>query len=170
VIARPATRILLAAIGAAAMAAAALASHLPGGVPGPQQPVAPLFEGTRIDSETLRIFERACQSCHSERTKWPWYSHIPGAAWLVRKDVEQARSRLNLSHWLDYTAEERRFRLGAIGTAVRAGTMPPARYTMLHRAAQLSAAEREQIYRWTRKERSSEMEPVWRKVEVPFLP
>jgi hypothetical protein len=170
VIARPATRILLAAIGAAAMAAAGFALHLPGGVPRPQRPVAPLFEGTKIDAETLRIFERACQNCHSERTEWPWYSHIPPASWIVRKDVEQARARLNLSRWLDYTAEERRFRLGAIGTAVRAGMMPPARYTILHPAARLSTAEREQIYRWTRKERSSETEPVWRNIETPFLP
>ena len=114
----------------------------------------PLLEGTQIDRQTLAIFERACQNCHSERTEWPWYSHVPPAAWLIQRDVRNARDHLNLSRWQQYSAEERQALLSSIGVVARSGAMPPGRYVLMHRSSRLSSAEREQVYRWTRAERS----------------
>src|SRR5579863_5958276 len=56
-----------------------------------------LLREAQIDPETLALFERACQNCHSERTAWPWYSHVAPMSWLLARDVQQARSHMNLS-------------------------------------------------------------------------
>jgi hypothetical protein len=113
----------------------------------------PLFAGTDIDPAVLGVIERSCQNCHSDRTEWPWYSHIAPMSWLVESDVSQARSHMNLSRWDEYGLDEKRDILARVGAVVRSHQMPPARYTLIHANAKLSPAEREQIYGWAHAER-----------------
>jgi hypothetical protein len=121
--------------------------------PEPPAHSKPLFQGARIDSPTLALFQRACQNCHSENTQWPWYSRIPPASWMVAKDVATARRHVNFSNWDSYRPVEQEDLLARIGSAARTGRMPLPRYTLLHREAVLAPQERQQIYEWTRAER-----------------
>ena len=61
---------------------------------------------------------------------------------------------MNLSRWRDYSPENRLGLLSEIGSAVKNHEMPVQRYLLLHPEARLTDAERQQIYRWTRSERS----------------
>jgi Haem-binding domain len=113
-----------------------------------------IINEAQIDSETLALVQRACQNCHSQQTVWPWYSHIAPASWMLARDVQQARSHMNLSQWQDYSLDDRLRLLSEIGSAVRNGEMPVQRYLWLHPEARLTDVERQQIYRWTKRERS----------------
>ncbi len=113
----------------------------------------PLLEGAQIDAKSFGMVERACQNCHSDQTRWPWYSRVPLASWLISRDVMRARERFNLSRWNEYSSAEKQAILSAIGTAVRSIAMPPGRYTMLHPDGRLSPQDREHLYQWTRRER-----------------
>ena len=113
-----------------------------------------ILREAQIEPETLALFERACQNCHSERTEWPWYSHVAPMSWLIARDVQQARSHMNLSRWQEYPSDERLGLLSEIGSAVRNREMPKQRYLLLHPEARLTDQERQQIYEWTRTERS----------------
>ena len=122
---------------------------------------ATVLRDAQIDPETLALFERACQNCHSERTEWPWYSHVAPMSWLIARDVQQARSHMNLSRWQEYSTDERLGLLSEIGSAVRNREMPKQRYLLLHPEARLTDRERVQIYEWTRTERKSlRMSPI----------
>ena len=118
-------------------------------------PEPPIFAGTPASSEILSIFTRSCQNCHSTKTEWPVYSRVYPMSALIQHDVRAARSHLDLSHWQSYDDAEKRLHLSEIGSAVRNGIMPPARYTLLHPEAKLSAAEVREIYLWTRSTRSA---------------
>jgi hypothetical protein len=124
------------------------------GNPGSNQTI---FREARIDPETLTIVQRACQNCHSQQTEWPWYSHVAPISWLIARDVQQARLHMDLSRWQDYSTDDRLRLLSEIGSAVRNRQMPVPRYLWLHPEARLTDAERQQLYRWTRTERS----PLW---------
>jgi hypothetical protein len=115
--------------------------------------VNPLLAGSDIDPIALGVLERSCQNCHSEKTEWPWYSHIAPMSWLVEKDVSEARGHMNLSHWEEYSVREKQDILARVGAMVRSRQMPPDRYTMIHPDAKLSDAERERIYDWAHAER-----------------
>jgi hypothetical protein len=54
-----------------------------------------LLARAEIDSQTAALFERSCQSCHSARTVWPWYSYLPPVSWLIERDVGLARKHMN---------------------------------------------------------------------------
>jgi len=113
----------------------------------------PILSGAEIDPETLGLIQRACQNCHSLNTELPFYGRIAPMSWLMARDVQQARLRMNLSRWQEYSAEERITLLSEVGSAIRNYEMPVGRYVLLHPEARLSDQEREMIYRWTRAER-----------------
>ncbi len=113
----------------------------------------PLFAGASLDSTAEGIITKACQNCHSERTAWPRYSYVAPLSWMIEKDVSEARSHMNLSHWQEYDTVKRQEVLSAIASMVRNHRMPLQRYLLLHPEARLSDTETELFYQWTRAER-----------------
>jgi hypothetical protein len=47
--------------------------------------------------QTQAVARRACMDCHSNETRWLWYSYVAPASWLIYYDVQRGRSELNLS-------------------------------------------------------------------------
>ena len=141
-------------VGAAAVVAVGGSLIHPFGAPSTPGNDQTILREAQIDGGTFAIIQRACQNCHSQRTEWPWYSHVAPISWLLARDVQQARLHMNLSRWQDYSPDDRLRLLSAIGSAVRNGEMPVQRYVLLHPETRLTDVERQQIYRWTRTERS----------------
>jgi hypothetical protein len=90
--------------------------------------------------QTRELAKRACFDCHSNETVWPWYSRVIPAAWLIRRDVSEGRSRLNFSDW-----QPGRMETGEIGEVIAEGEMPPFYYVWMHPSAKLSQAEKEAL-------------------------
>ncbi len=90
--------------------------------------------------QTRAIFFRACADCHSNETKWPWYSNIAPASWLITRDVMQGREEFNVSEWgrPDNEGDD-------AAKLVQNGEMPPWFYLPLHPEANLSPVERQQL-------------------------
>jgi hypothetical protein len=82
----------------------------------------------------------ACYDCHSNETDWPLYSYVAPFSWLVRSDVEAGRDELNFSDWDRHDSEA-----DHAAEAIAEGSMPPRRYTLLHRDADLSDAEAQEL-------------------------
>jgi hypothetical protein len=114
---------------------------------------APLFQGANIEPSVSYVFSHACVDCHSEKTRWPWYSNVAPASWFVEADVQRARSLLNLSRWDSLGTAEQRALLTAIATVIENHEMPPHRYVILHPHARLSPEDSAQVIEWTRAER-----------------
>jgi hypothetical protein len=91
-------------------------------------------------ADTRAIFFRACGDCHSNATAWPWYSNIAPVSWLVQRDVQEGREKLNVSEWgrTDSEADE-------AAETVQEGSMPPWFYVLQHPDAQISPAERQEF-------------------------
>ena len=87
--------------------------------------------------ETRQITQKACFDCHSNETIWPWYSNIAPMSWLVQRDVDVARSRMNFSDWGRISVE-----VGEIIEIVSEGEMPPFQYLLMHPGARFSEQEK----------------------------
>jgi heme-binding protein len=105
-------------------------------------------------AETLR---RACYDCHSNETRWPWFSHIAPASWLAHRHVMQARARLNFSDWADYAYDPgtESHKLGEIAKLVKSGAMPPWYYRLMHPRARLTEADRVALLSWIQREQAA---------------
>ena len=88
----------------------------------------------RWDGPTTRVLAvRACYDCHSNETVWPWYSHVAPVSWLVQRDVDEGRRKLNFSEW-DRPQKEAH----ESAKTVRKGEMPPWFYILIHPDARLT--------------------------------
>ena len=91
---------------------------------------------------TRALAVRACFDCHSNETKWPWYSRVAPTSWIVQRHVDVGRSVLNFSEW------NRKWELAdQSGSQVLRTEMPPRTYRMLHPEAHLTQAEKVQLAR-----------------------
>jgi hypothetical protein len=114
----------------------------------------PILPGAQIPAEVLARMDAACRDCHSDATRYPWYSYIAPVSILIRYDVQKGRERLNLSRWQEYPVVRRQRWLSEIANQVQDGGMPLPIYTWLHREAALSEADRAMIFEWTQAERA----------------
>jgi hypothetical protein len=95
------------------------------------------------------IFERSCYDCHSNETRWPWYSQVAPVSWLVNYDVVEGREHLNFSTWAELTPEKRAHKREEIGEhVVEKGDMPMPYYLPLHPEARLSDADKQAVKAW----------------------
>ena len=102
-----------------------------------------------VPADIGAILERSCRDCHSNETRWPWYSRVAPASWLLAYDVRTARDEMNFSEWGDYDAEDASHLLEEACEMVREGEMPLYPYTWLHPGATLSAADVDRLCEWT---------------------
>ena len=89
---------------------------------------------------TRELFYRTCGNCHSHETRWPWYSWVAPASWLVQSDVDDARADLDVSDW-DRPHQEGRRASRMLDT----GKMPPWQYLIAHPKSRLSPAEKDEL-------------------------
>lgn len=99
-----------------------------------------------------RLIDRACADCHSDQTRWPWYSEVAPASWLVAEHVREGRRVLNFSRWERRSDADRRDIQHAIAREVEARRMPLASYRLLHSESRLTSADRLAIAEWARRE------------------
>jgi len=95
------------------------------------------------------LLRTACFDCHSNETRWPWYSYVAPVSWLVADDVASGRRHLNFSEWEKYPKSKRVLKLGQIYEQVSKGDMPIQKYLYIHADARLTAADRDSITDWT---------------------
>src|SRR5262245_2455745 len=105
-----------------------------------------------VSPEAERILDRACNDCHSNQTRWPWYSGVAPVSWYVVGHVNHARRHMNLSEWGSRDPSKAPGRLNRICKEVRSGAMPLSSYLLLHPAARLTEQDIETLCEWTKTE------------------
>ncbi|MEP6986284.1 MAG: heme-binding domain-containing protein [Chloroflexota bacterium] len=88
--------------------------------------------------QTEQLARSACFDCHSNETRAMWYSNIAPVSWLVNKDVNEGRQKLNFSTGRHLEGDE-------MIEQIQKGAMPPAIYLPMHPEANLTAAQKQQL-------------------------
>ena len=101
----------------------------------------------KVPQKTMKIFHRSCYDCHSDETKWPWYSYIAPVSWSVSDHVVQGRRALNFSMWQNYSQEQKQKLKKGIYRTVK-HVMPLSQYTFMHSDAKLSKNDIKNIQNW----------------------
>lgn len=88
--------------------------------------------------ETKQNFMRACGDCHSNETKWPWYSNIPPFSFLIFYDVVKGRDEFNVSEYHHGDGKKSAHEFDE-------GKMPLWIYTIMHNEANINTEDREKF-------------------------
>lgn len=106
------------------------------------------------DARITGILQRSCYDCHSNESRWPWYSQIAPVSWTVAHDVEEGREHLNFSTWGSYSNEDKLHLLDELCEEIEKGKMPMGNYLMMHPEADLTEEEQMILCQWTVRERT----------------
>lgn len=101
-----------------------------------------------VSQDVAILLKTSCYSCHSNETKYPWYSHVAPASWLVARDVRAGRDELNFSSWQEYDLQKILGKLDDLTSEVGEGRMPLGIYTLMHPSAKLDDTQRKLIVAW----------------------
>lgn len=91
---------------------------------------------------TRELAARACFDCHSNQTRWAWYTSVAPFSWLAQYDVDKGRREVNFSEW-----DRPRKEAQESAEQVQKGKMPQWYYVALHPEAGLTAQERQELIR-----------------------
>jgi Haem-binding domain len=118
----------------------------------PGDPAAALDANTSVPASVMSVLRRACFDCHSNETRWPWYSALPVASWLIEGDVSEGRAQLNFSRWTQYNRFDRADLLDKACEKVTAREMPMWQYRVLHPESRLTEVDVAALCAWGRQE------------------
>jgi hypothetical protein len=112
-------------------------------------PMRTLTQTRPVPAHVKSILDMACRDCHSNDTRWPWYSNVAPVSWFVIDHVNHGRSHFNYSDWSRYDAAEAGRLLTEACRLAREQEMPLSSYLLMHRHARLSPADIEALCSWT---------------------
>jgi Haem-binding domain len=113
------------------------------------------------------LLRQACYDCHSNETRWPWYTYIAPVSWLVERDVERGRKELNFSEWGSYYPTTQRRKLQWMDRVLREETMPPWTYRILHPGSGLTQRDLIALEQWIEAEIANQPEQEAENKEDP---
>ena len=114
-----------------------------------------LMSARPVPADVQRVLDRGCRDCHSNDTRWPWYSRVAPVSWFVIDHVNHGRSHFNYSDWARYDAGEADRLFAKACSLVRDRRMPLTSYTWMHPSARLSDADVAALCAWTDTVRTS---------------
>lgn len=97
------------------------------------------------------ILKKACYDCHSNETKWVWYTKVAPVSFLVASDVNSGRKHMNFSDWGKMNSFDQQKVKNEIWEEVRDEQMPLWQYRIMHSEAKLTPEEKNTIRNWAGK-------------------
>lgn len=102
-----------------------------------------------VPDNVEQILVKACNDCHSNSTVYPWYAEVQPIAWWLDDHVKDGKKHLNFNEFASYRLAKQYHKLEEVFDEVKGGEMPLESYTVVHRDANLTDAERNILMDWS---------------------
>ena len=78
-----------------------------------RRPPGILADG-KAPPQVAAIIDRACRDCHTNDTRWPWYTNVTPTNWLVANHVHHGARAREFFAWSAYDEDDQDKFLGNI--------------------------------------------------------
>jgi len=102
-----------------------------------------------VPDTMLSILKHSCYDCHSNNTRYPWYSRIQPVAWWLNSHITDGKRELNFSEFASYPAAKQVKKLKATVKEIKEGDMPLNSYLWVHIDAALDQGQKNILIYWT---------------------
>ena len=102
----------------------------------------------RIPDQVATILRNSCYDCHSNNTRYPWYSKVQPIGMWMADHINHAKEELNFNEFGDYSVKRKKKKLKEITEEIEEDEMPLPSYTWIHRDAQLSKDDKKALISW----------------------
>jgi hypothetical protein len=104
----------------------------------------------KVPPEVATIMEGACNDCHTNTTRYPWYANVQPAAWWLANHVKEGKQKINFSEFTNKKIAWQNHKLEEVIEMVKEKEMPLPSYTWLglHPEAKLTDEQRVTLTSW----------------------
>ena len=104
------------------------------------------FEKTeKVPANVAAILKVSCYDCHSNNTRYPWYSVLQPGAWFMAQHIKKGRDELNFDEFNNYSKRRKKAKIKSIISQIEKDEMPLKSYRMMHGNVRLSADEKKEL-------------------------
>ena len=110
----------------------------------------PNYIGTRypVPENVKPILTKACLDCHSNNTRYPWYSNIQPVDWWMTGHINNGKKGLNFDVYTGRSLRYQYNKMKDLIEQVKDGKMPLNSYLWIHKDAILTQAEKDILINW----------------------
>lgn len=108
-----------------------------------------------IPENVESLLQAACYDCHSNQTRYPWYTYVQPVGWIMAGHIKDGKKDLNFSEFGAYSNRKQQSKLKSIISQIKDDEMPLYSYTIMHKDARLSKEEKELIIDWAQNAKDS---------------
>lgn len=101
-----------------------------------------------VPQDVNAILVKACNDCHSNNTRYPWYSKLQPVHWWLDKHIRNGKRHLNYDEYTNKSAFDQYHKMDETIEMVEDGAMPLNSYTWTHKDAKLTADEKAKLIAW----------------------
>jgi hypothetical protein len=101
-----------------------------------------------VPVKVQQVLTQKCYDCHSNNTRYPWYTNIQPVGWWMASHVNEGKEHLNFSEFKTYNEKRAKHKLEELSEAVTDGWMPLESYLWIHQEAKVTAEETKAINDW----------------------
>ena len=101
-----------------------------------------------IPADVKKILTKACYDCHSNNTRYPWYSKIQPVHWWLNGHIRNGKKHLNYDEYTHKSLRYQYHKMEETIEMVKEGTMPLKSYIWGHKGAKLTADEKNKLVAW----------------------
>lgn len=116
-----------------------------------------ITSAVQVPDTIMSLLKNACYDCHSNFTKYPWYSKITPINWWLYNHVKEGKQHLNFSAFTG-TYKRKMRKLEESAELVEKHEMPMESYLWMHTEAGLSQQQRQMIIDWCNTSREKLMQ------------
>ena len=97
------------------------------------------FEKTeKVPANVAAILKVSCYDCHSNNTRYPWYSVLQPGAWFMARHIKKGKEELNFDEFNNYSKRRKKAKIKSIISQIEKDEMPLKSYLLLHPDAGLT--------------------------------
>ncbi|MEO7924036.1 MAG: heme-binding domain-containing protein [Chitinophagaceae bacterium] len=101
-----------------------------------------------VPVDVKSIMAKACNDCHSNNTRYPWYTILQPVHWWLDKHIRNGKKELNFDEYASKSLRYQYKKMEETIELVKEGEMPLDSYTWTHKDARLSADEKNKVIGW----------------------
>jgi hypothetical protein len=103
-----------------------------------------------VPDSVQHVFDKACNDCHSNTTRYPWYTNIQPIGWWIAHHINEGKRHLNFSEYATYPLKRQVHKMRQIADEIDDDDMPMDSYLWIHKDAKLSPEEKAVVMNWSK--------------------
>ncbi len=115
--------------------------------------VGAFLNETNPPENVKAILKAGCFDCHSNVTRYPWYSRITPVNYWMADHIKHGKKHFNVSNWEGSSVTRKDHKFEELIEMVEDKNMPPKSYTWMHTKGKLTNSQVLAVVDWAKQVR-----------------